>query len=78
MELADEIGGAAANQVAFDRGAHVPTPGARVLRLQPGAVAALPHGRLQRQAEVIHVLTTRLEDLSERMRGMGSQSRDFC
>jgi error-prone DNA polymerase len=43
-----------------------------------GATLLLAHGRLQRQAEVIHLLTTKLEDLSERMRGTGSQSRDFC
>ena len=34
-------------------------------------------GRLQRQAGVIHVLATKLEDFSERLRELGSQSRDF-
>ena len=43
-----------------------------------GATVMLAHGALQRQAGVIHVLTTKLEDLSEQMREMGSQSRDFC
>jgi error-prone DNA polymerase len=42
-----------------------------------GATLLLACGRLQRQAGVIDVLTTRLEDLSERMQEMGSQSRDF-
>ena len=42
-----------------------------------GATVLLAQGPLQRQGEVIHVLTTRLEDLSAKMRGMGPQSRDF-
>ena len=43
-----------------------------------GATLLVAHGRLQRQGEVIHVLTTRLEDLSPWMRQLGAQSRDFC
>jgi error-prone DNA polymerase len=43
-----------------------------------GATLMLAYGRLQRQAEVIHVLTTKLEDFSQRLRELGSQSRDFC
>ena len=43
-----------------------------------GATLLLAHGRLQRQGAVIHVLTTRLEDLSPWMRQLGAQSRDFC
>ncbi|MGD9644104.1 MAG: error-prone DNA polymerase [Pirellulales bacterium] len=46
----------------------------RVARTAAGLIA---HGRLQRQARVIHVLVTKLEDLSESLRGLGSQSRDF-
>jgi hypothetical protein len=42
------------------------------------ATVMLASGRLQRQGEVIHVLCTKLEDLSEWMRGIGPQSRDFC
>ena len=42
------------------------------------ATVMLASGQLQRQGEVIHVLCTRLEDLSEWMQGIGSQSRDFC
>jgi error-prone DNA polymerase len=42
-----------------------------------GATVLLAQGRLQRQGEVIHVLTTKLEDLSPWMRQLGSQSRDF-
>jgi error-prone DNA polymerase len=41
------------------------------------AAALIAHGRLQRQGRVIHVLVTRLEDLSEQLRGLESQSRDF-
>jgi len=42
------------------------------------ATLMLAHGRLQRQGEVIHVLCTKLEDLSDWMQGMAAQSRDFC
>jgi error-prone DNA polymerase len=41
------------------------------------ASALVAHGRLQREHGVIHVLVTKLEDLSERLAGMRSQSRDF-
>jgi error-prone DNA polymerase len=41
------------------------------------ASALVAHGRLQHQHDVIHVLVTKLEDLSELIRGMRSQSRDF-
>ena len=50
-------------------------------RCREAALAAtvlLAHGRLQRQGPVIHVLTTKLEDLSPWLRQLGSQSRDFC
>ena len=43
-----------------------------------GATILLAHGRLQRQGRVIHVLTTKLENLSSRMKELGSKSRDFC
>jgi error-prone DNA polymerase len=43
-----------------------------------GATLLLAAGRLQRQGEVIHVLVTRLDDLSARLAGLGAQSRDFC
>ncbi len=46
----------------------------RVARTAAGYIA---HGRLQRHEGVIHVLVHRLEDLTERLRGLGSQSRDF-
>jgi error-prone DNA polymerase len=42
-----------------------------------GATLLLAHGRLQRQAAVIHVLATKLQDLSQRLRDLDSQSRDF-
>ncbi len=37
----------------------------------------LAHGNLQRQGEVIHLLVTKLEDLSPWMQELGSQARDF-
>ena len=43
-----------------------------------GATVLLAYGRLQRQGQVIHVLATRLEDLSPWLEQLGSQSRDFC
>ncbi len=43
-----------------------------------GATLLLARGRLQRHGRVIHVLVTRLENLSKRMDELGSQSRDFC
>ena len=43
-----------------------------------GATLLLAHGRLQREQGVIHVLVTRLEDLSAWLSELGSQSRDFC
>ncbi len=42
-----------------------------------GATVLLAHGRLQREGLVIHVLVSRLEDLSARMQDLTSQSRDF-
>ncbi len=41
------------------------------------ASALIAHGRLQRQENVTHVLVTRLEDLSQRLAGLRSVSRDF-
>jgi error-prone DNA polymerase len=46
-------------------------------RVARTAAAMIAHGRLQRQGRVIHVLVTKLEDLSELLRGVASQSRDF-
>jgi error-prone DNA polymerase len=43
-----------------------------------GATILLAHGRLQREGLVIHVLVSRLENLSARMEELTSQSRDFC
>lgn len=42
-----------------------------------GATLLLAQGPLQRQGEIIHVLATRLEDLSIHLQGLESQSRDF-
>jgi error-prone DNA polymerase len=41
------------------------------------AAALIAHGRLQSQDGIIHVLVTRLVDLSEQLKGLNSQSRDF-
>jgi len=41
------------------------------------ATAMLAHGRLQRQENVIHVLVTRLDDLSEMLAEVDPHSRDF-
>ena len=43
-----------------------------------GATLLLARGKLQRQGQVIHVLTTKLENLSDRLQELASQSRDFC
>ena len=43
-----------------------------------GATLLLAEGPLQRQGQVIHVLATKLEDLSGWLRQLGPQSRDFC
>jgi len=43
-----------------------------------GATILLAHGRLQREGLVIHVLVSRLENLSEQLDELASQSRDFC
>jgi error-prone DNA polymerase len=42
-----------------------------------GAILLLAEGRLQRQRETVHVLVSRLEDVSGLLRGLASQSRDF-
>ncbi|HTM53015.1 MAG TPA: error-prone DNA polymerase [Pirellulales bacterium] len=46
-------------------------------RVARTAAAFLAYGRLQREQEVIHVLVSKLEDLSDLLAGLGSQSRDF-
>jgi len=46
-------------------------------RVARTATALIAHGRLQRQGQIIHVLVTKLEDLSEQLRGLASHSRDF-
>jgi error-prone DNA polymerase len=48
----------------------------RFYRVARTAAALVAHGRLQRKDEVIHVLVTRLEDMTERL-GLRCQSRDF-
>jgi len=49
----------------------------RFYRAARTATALVAHGRLQSKDGVIHVLVTRLEDLSERLQGLSTQSRDF-
>jgi error-prone DNA polymerase len=41
------------------------------------AAALVAHGRLQKSEGVIHVLVSRLDDLSDQLKGLSSQSRDF-
>lgn len=55
-----------------------PTVWQRFRKAAHGATVLLAQGRLQREGLVIHVLATRLENLSDRMAEIGSQSRDFC
>jgi error-prone DNA polymerase len=43
-----------------------------------GATILLAHGRLQRHGLVIHVLTHKLENLSQRFGELVARSRDFC
>jgi error-prone DNA polymerase len=49
----------------------------RFYRVARTATLLLAQGRLQRKGQIIHVLAARLEDLSELLGGMSSQSRDF-
>ena len=46
-------------------------------RAAHAAVALLAEGRVERQGEVVHLQTTRLEDLSHALANLRSQSRDF-
>ncbi len=49
----------------------------RFRRTARGAVALLAEGRVERQGEVVHLQTARLEDLSKSLTELGSVSRDF-
>ena len=42
-----------------------------------GATVLVAHGNLQREGRIIHVLTTRLENLSDRFASLENQSRNF-
>ncbi len=46
-------------------------------RVARGAIAMIAHGRLQRVGEIIHVLVSRMEDLSQQMGDFQANSRDF-
>jgi error-prone DNA polymerase len=46
-------------------------------RVARTAIAMIAHGRLQHQHEVIHVLVSRLEDLSDSVAELETQTRDF-
>jgi error-prone DNA polymerase len=46
-------------------------------RVARRAIAMIAHGTLQREAEVIHVLVTRLEDLSPHLADLVTHSRNF-
>jgi error-prone DNA polymerase len=43
-----------------------------------GATILLAYGRLQRHGLVIHVLVTKLENLSDRLKQFATRSRSFC
>ncbi|HKB05715.1 MAG TPA: error-prone DNA polymerase, partial [Gemmataceae bacterium] len=49
----------------------------RYRRVARTAVAMIAHGRLQVEAEVIHVLVSRMEDLTDRLAALSIRSRDF-
>jgi len=49
----------------------------RFRRAAVGATLLLVHGRLQRQSDVTHILVTRIENYSDHLKELGSQSRDF-
>jgi error-prone DNA polymerase len=55
-----------------------PTVWQRFRKAAMGATVLLAHGQLQRHEQVIHVLVTRLENLSDRLKDLAPQSRDFC
>lgn len=55
-----------------------PAVWARFRKAALGATVLLARGQLQRHEQVIHVLATSLENLSDRLMGLGPQSRDFC
>lgn len=49
----------------------------RYRKVARSAVAMIAHGRLQKDKEVIHVLVTRLDDLTETLAELSVRSRDF-
>lgn len=49
----------------------------RYRRAARGAIALIAHGRLQTDGQVIHLLVTKLQDLSDRLRHLDQRSRDF-
>ena len=54
-----------------------PTVWKRCRNAALGATVLLVHGQLQRQDGVIHVVATKLENLSDRLEELRNQSRDF-
>ncbi len=49
----------------------------RYRRAARAAIALLAHGELQRESDVIHILVTRLEDLTDSLAELQARSRDF-
>jgi error-prone DNA polymerase len=49
----------------------------RYRRAARTATVMLAHGRLERQGQIIHVLVSKLEDLTDRLRELTVSSRDF-
>jgi error-prone DNA polymerase len=69
MTLEDETG--TANLIIW------PRVWERYRRVAKSAVAIIAQGTVERSGAVVHVCVKQLEDLSERMRSLASQSRDF-
>ncbi len=69
VTLEDETG--AANLVLFHQ---IWKQYYRVVRAAPAWIA---HGRVEREGRVIHVVVSRVEDLSVKMRELNTKSRDF-
>jgi error-prone DNA polymerase len=49
----------------------------RYRRIVNGAVALVAHGRLERSNNITHVVVTKVEDLSDWLRGLASKSHDY-
>jgi error-prone DNA polymerase len=50
----------------------------RIRRAACSAAAVVAHGTVQRTQDVTHVVVSRMDDLTKRLGGLPSRSRDFC